>query len=218
MAGGRLDGMVALVTGAGIGQGVGGRGPIGPGIGNGIAECLARDGAKVAINDFNPDWAAATVEQLKGLGAEAWANPGNVADPAEAKAMVNRTAEHFGQIDILVNNAGVSGPAIPVERLPVEDWLRTMGVNLTGPFLTCQAAIPLMRARQFGRIINISSLAGLRVSVNGGPDYTASKAGLLGLTRHLAIEVTQYGITVNAICPGAIVKPLRKAAMSAEEL
>lgn len=210
MASKRLEGMVALVTGAGGGE----RG----GIGAGIARCLAREGARVAVNDLTMESAAATVAQLQALGVEALPVLGNVADSAQADALIANTVEHFGHLDILVNNAGIGGGAMAVERMSDEDWLRVINVNLNGPFYTSRAAVRVMRPRRFGRIINIASVAAIRVSFLGGAAYTASKAGLLGLTRHLAAEVAQYGITVNAVMPGATATPLFRSRANEEAL
>jgi len=196
---GRLDGMVALITGSG-------GGPQG-GIGAGIARSMAAAGAKVAVNELTEESAAATVEELRQMGSEAWAVIGSVAESQSATALVTRTADHFGQLDILVNNAGIiTSPA--VERTEDENWHRILDVNLHGPFYTCRAAVRLMHPKGFGRIINISSVAGIRISYLGGAAYTTSKSGLIGFTRHLASEVAQYGITVNALLPGMTSTPL----------
>lgn len=210
MAGGRLDGYVALITGAGGGA----KG----GIGAGIARCLAREGAGIAVNDLTEEWAEATVQELRAMGAEAWPVLGSVGDSAQAEAMVLRAVEHFGQLDVLVNNAGVAGDKTAVELTSDEQWLGVIQVNLNGPFFTSRAAIRFMRLRGFGRIINISSVAGARASLFAGAAYTATKSGLLGFTRHLAAEVSQFGITVNALLPGMTETPLMRANASPEKL
>lgn len=215
---GMLDGMVALVTGSGAGQGISGVAETGPGIGSEIAHRLASQGARVAVNDIDPEAVARCVDELKSQGLDAFAVTGSVADPQQSGDIVKRTAEHFGRLDILVNNAARGGKAIAVERMPLEEWQTTVNLNLTGPFLMSKAAIPIMRGQQFGRIINISSIAGPRVSFSNGADYSATKAGLEGLTRHLSTELGRYGITVNAISCGAIMKPARIANRSAEAL
>jgi 3-oxoacyl-[acyl-carrier protein] reductase len=215
---GVLDGLVALVTGSGAGQGISGVAEVGPGIGSEIAFRLASEGARVAVNDVDADAAARCVEGLRSKGLDAFTAVGSVADPQQSADIVRRTADHFGRLDILVNNAARGGKAIAVERMPVGEWQTTVNLNLTGPFLMSKAAVPIMRGQRFGRIINISSIAGPRVSFSNGADYSATKAGLEGLTRHLSTEVGRYGITVNAICCGAIMKPARVAKRTAEML
>ena len=117
--------------------------------------------------------------------------------------IVRKTVERFGRLDILVNNAAHAKPT-RFPNLSAEEWRMALEVNMTAPFLLIKAALPVMKAQKYGRIINISSTAGRTVSTLGGAHYTASKAGLLGLTRAAAKELGQYGITVNAICPGMI--------------
>jgi len=213
---GSLQGTVALVTGAGSGAGLGGGGEAGPGIGAIIARCLAEAGASVALNDLAAGTIQATLADFPGPGV---AVVGDISDPEAAAAIVRDTVAHFGRLDILVNSAGVSGARLAVERLPVDTWLRVMAVNLNGPFFMCRSAVPVMRQQGFGRIVNVSSAAGgLRISNSGGADYTTSKTGLLGLTRHLAAEVAPYGITVNAVCPGTVLRPARKRDMTPDEL
>jgi NAD(P)-dependent dehydrogenase (short-subunit alcohol dehydrogenase family) len=116
--------------------------------------------------------------------------------------MVHQTLEAFGGINILVNNAAVASADL-VENTSPEVWRRTMEVNLTGPFLCCRAVLGPMKKQRFGKIVNIGSTAGVRMGFLGGADYAASKAGLLGFTRHLAFEAAPFGINVNAIIPGA---------------
>ncbi len=215
---GSLEGLVALVTGSGAGQGISGVAEVGPGIGSEIAMRLAREGARVAVNDVDADAAARCVEEFKRLGLEAFAVVGSVSDPQQSADMVKKTAAHFGRLDILVNNAARGGKAIAVERMPLEEWQTTINLNLTGPFLMSKAVVPIMRGQRFGRIINISSIAGPRVSFSNGADYSATKAGLEGLTRHLSTEVGRHGITVNAICCGGIMKTARKLKRSAEDI
>ena len=124
--------------------------------------------------------------------------------------MVDETISAFGSLDILINNAGILYPT-SVAEMPEDEWDRVIEVNLKGTFLCAQAVLPSMKLAGWGRIVNFSSTAGKNVSTVGGAHYTASKAGVLGFTRHLAREVAAYGITVNAVCPGLIdTKMVRK--------
>ena len=142
-------------------------------------------------------------EVAASLGDRALAVPGDIIAPGAAESIVGRTLERFGRVDILVNNAAMARSTRFPELSP-EEWRETLEVNLTAPFLLTRAVLPTMRSQKYGRIINISSSAGRMVSTLGGAHYTSSKAGLLGLTRAAAKELGQYGITVNAICPGMI--------------
>src|SRR5689334_17298536 len=181
-------GRVALVTGAWRG------------LGRATAVRLHERGGSVAVNVRNRERAEALA---KGMGERAFAVPGDVAADGAPDEIARRTLERFGRIDILVNNA-----ALPLSTrfpdLTAEEWRRAIEVNLTAPFLMTKAVLPAMRAQQYGRIINVSSSAGRMVSTLGGAHYTASKAGLLGLTRASAKELGKFGITVNAVCPGMI--------------
>ena len=153
----------------------------------------------------------------KEIGERAFAVPGDVAADGVPDEIARRTLERFGRIDILVNNA-----ALPLSThfpdLTAEEWRRAIEVNLTAPFLMTKTVLPAMRAQHYGRIINISSSAGRMVSTLGGAHYTASKAGLLGLTRAAAKELGKFGITVNAICPGMIDTELTREHASDEFL
>jgi NAD(P)-dependent dehydrogenase (short-subunit alcohol dehydrogenase family) len=135
----------------------------------------------------------------------------DVTDPAQVRVMVTSALDTFGAIDILVNNAGYACFK-PFHELALEEWERTLDVNLTGPFLCTQAVLPSMMARRSGRIINISSVAGLKPIVNQSA-YCASKFGLNGLTRSLALELRSFGIGVHSICPGGVDTRLTQEAM-----
>src|SRR5204862_5570969 len=183
-----FTGRVAIVTGAwrGLGRAAAARRP--------------ERGAAVAVNVRDRERAEALAKEI---GERAFAVPGDVAAEGVPDEIARRTLERFGRIDILVNNA-----ALPLSTrfpdLTAEEWRRSIEVNLTAPFLMTKAVLPAMRSQHYGRIINISSSAGRMVSTLGGAHYTASKAGLLGLTRAAAKQLGKFGITVNAICPGII--------------
>jgi NAD(P)-dependent dehydrogenase (short-subunit alcohol dehydrogenase family) len=183
-----FEGRVAIITGAARG------------LGRAAAERLYERGASVAVNvrdRARAEWFA------QSLGERALAVPGDIAAPGVAEEIVRATMERFGRIDILVNNAAFAR-STRFPDLSVEEWREALEVNLTAPFLFTKAVLPIMKAQHYGRIVNISSSAGRTVSTLGGAHYTASKAGLLGLTRASAKELGQYGITVNAVCPGMI--------------
>jgi 3-oxoacyl-[acyl-carrier protein] reductase len=205
-----LDGLAAFVTG-------GGNGAMG-GMGAAICRCLGRAGASVAVNDLTEEAAMATVNQLREMGIQSEAVVGDVSDPVQAAAMIDRVEELFGSIDILVNNAFNPGQPKYLVDLTDEDWENSIAVNLNGPFYLCRAALPKMRARGFGRIINMSSVAAIRVSMNGSAHYTAIKEGILGLTRHLTAEAARHGITANAIMPAFTLNPRTVTNSSPERL
>ena len=183
-----FTGRVAIVTGAarGIGRATAGR--------------LIERGARVAVNVRDAERSSALAVSL---GGNALPVPGDITSAETVGSMVERTLDRWGRIDILVNNAAHALPT-RFEHITAEEWRRAMEVNLTAPFLLIRAVLPTMKAQQYGRIVNVSSLAGRTVSTLGGAHYTASKAGLLGLTRAAAKELGKYGITVNAVCPGMI--------------
>jgi len=190
-----LTGRVAIVTGAGAG------------VGAGIAAMLAEAGAAVTVADLDGERAASTAKAIERRGGRAITVTADVSDAHEIDALVCQTVTDLGGIDILVNNAGIATTEL-VEDLDEEKWRGVLDVNLTGPFLCCKAVLPHMRRKRWGRIVNVASVAAKRISFTGAASYTASKAGLLGFTRHLAYEVAPHGINVNAICPGPTMTPM----------
>ena len=183
-----FTGRVAIVTGAARG------------LGRAAAERLRERGASVAVNVRDRERAESLAREI---GENVLAVPGDIAADGVPEEIVRQTLERFGRIDILVNNAALAR-STRFPDLSAEEWRHALEVNLTAPFLLTKAALPAMKAQHYGRIINISSTAGRTVSTLGGAHYTASKAGLLGLTRAAAKELGQFGITVNAVCPGMI--------------
>lgn len=182
-------GKVALVTGAG------------DGIGRAIALALAHEGADVVVNDVVPERAQQVSAEVVALGRRSLAIGADVSDGGAVDDMFAATVATLGTLDILINNAGI-GQRLLAEDMSEADWRRVIDVNLTGVFLCAKAAIRVMKPRRRGHIVNVASIAGKRISVHGGVHYTAAKAGVIGLTRHLAYELGPHGIRVNAICPG----------------
>jgi NAD(P)-dependent dehydrogenase (short-subunit alcohol dehydrogenase family) len=184
-----FSGRVAIITGASRG------------LGRAAAARLHERGACVAVNVRDADRATALAESIG--GERVLAVPGDIAADGIPEDIVRRTLDRFGRVDILVNNAALAR-STRFGDLDAREWRETLEVNLTAPFLFTKAVLPTMKAQQFGRIVNISSTAGRMVSTLGGAHYTASKTGLLGLTRASAKELGKFGITVNAVCPGMI--------------
>jgi gluconate 5-dehydrogenase len=186
-----LAGRVAIVTG-------GSRG-----LGEEMAEGLAEAGAALMICARREQWLTPALDRLAALGFRAEGLVADVSRPADVQAVVDRTMASYGRLDILVNNAGVTWGARP-EEMPLDKWQGVIAVNLTGAFLFAQAAGREMLKREYGRIVNVSSIAGLHAAVHGPhyAAYAASKAGLMGLTRELAASWGRHNIRVNAIAPG----------------
>ena len=185
---------VVLVTGAGSPKG----------IGRTIAQTFGKQGAKVVICDINQAGCDANVEEMKKMGIEAAGYAANLTDPDAVKELVNKIVEKYGRIDVLVHNAGIS-QKVTVADMTLDDIKRIFSVNMFGLFLITQAVCEVMKKQKYGRIVHLSSVSGKRGGgVFGGAHYSASKAAVLGFSKNLAREVSQYGITTNCVCPGLI--------------
>ncbi|RKU36386.1 beta-ketoacyl-ACP reductase [Candidatus Poribacteria bacterium] len=193
----RLEGQVAIVTGGG------------GGIGKATCLAFAREGADIVIPEVNIANAEAAAAEIQALGRKCEVIETDVSNGDSVRAMVRQTLDAFGRVDILVNNAGI----FSYTRLDVcteEEWDRMMAVNLKGPFLCSQAVMETMKAQRSGRIINLGSLAGQVGGIVASAPYSASKAGVMCLTKSLARVLGEYGITVNSIAPGVAATEMAK--------
>lgn len=189
-----LNGKVALVTGAS------------QGIGRATARALAEAGAKVAAAARNTEKLASLIAEIEAAGGAALAVPMDVADAAQVKVGFQQTLAKFGRLDVLVNNAAITRDTLAL-RMKLEDWDAVLRTNLTGAHLCIQQALGAMLKQRGGRIINLTSVVA-ETGNAGQANYVASKAGLIGLTRAIAVEVASRNITVNAVAPGFIATPM----------
>lgn len=203
----RFDGKVALVTGASTG------------IGRAAAMELGASGAAVGVNYLRSEQKAReVVEHIERSGGRALLLQADVSNPAQVKAMIAQVCEKFGGLDILINNAGSLVQRCPVEQMSDDLFDRIMDVNLRSAFLCSREAIPVMREKGYGRIVNISSIAARNGGGPGAVLYAASKGAVATLTRGLARELAPFGITVNAVAPGVILTPFHERFSTPEQL
>ena len=202
----RLAGKVAIITGSGSGQG------------RAAAKLFAREGASVAVSDVNVDGAEETVAAIRDEGGEAELIPCDVSDATQVEALVKATVQRFGGLHVLYNNAGIwfispegykpGETDAPSPLLEENIWEKTIAVNLKGTYLCCKFGIPAMAGSGGGSILNVSSVAAIRVGKGASDAYTAAKGGIMSMTRTLAVEHASLGIRCNCIFPGPILTPM----------
>jgi len=185
----RFENKTALVTGAG------------QGIGRAIAIMLAQQGAKVVVNDINLETAQNVAKEINALPGQARPLKADISCEGDVAEMVSKALKEFSGLDILINNAGITNYCSQTDELSTELWDRAIAINLRGTFLCSRAVLGHMKKQRYGKIINISSLAGQSGGIKVGADYSASKAGIIAFTKKLALELAGFNINVNAVAP-----------------
>jgi 3-oxoacyl-[acyl-carrier protein] reductase len=188
---GRFEGRTAVITGGASG------------LGRETARRIVEEGGRVALWDIDPDWLADAAGDVGAAHTMAF----DVTDYEAVTRAVAQTAEALGRIDVLVNSAGITGATAPVQDFPIDSWLGVIDVNLNGVFYCCRAVLPHMLSRGYGRIVNVSSVAGKEGNPNASA-YSASKAAVIGFTKSLGKELATKGVIANAITPAAFESPI----------
>jgi NAD(P)-dependent dehydrogenase (short-subunit alcohol dehydrogenase family) len=201
-----LDGKVCLITGSG------------GGLGRAAAVLFAREGGKIVVNDVDEAAGAETVSMIEGSGGEAVFIGADVADDESVGQLFDGAVERFGRLDVSYHNAGIMHPEdMGPEDTSLDVWQRTIDINLKGVFLCCRYAIPKLRESGGGSIINVASFVALMGAANPQISYTASKGGVLAMTREIAVQYAREGIRANALCPGPVRTPLLEPIIQDDE-